>query len=90
MALGVVIVLVPESQWTYIHAHKRSPHLLLTLVGSILSALLMWKLGADYGALGVSVAYLVMMALYYFPLWSWVWWVCRANWHDEQEPTAAA
>lgn len=88
LALGIFIVLIPESQWTYIHAHKRSPHLALTFIGSLLSGLLIWKLGYDYGALGVSIAYLLMTGLYYFPLWSWVWWVCRSQWHAEPDHTS--
>jgi len=81
LALAVVILLLPESQWTYIHAHKKSPHLALTVMGSLLSGGLFWLLGYRYGALGVSAAYLGMTGLYYFPLWSWVWWTCRNEWH---------
>ncbi len=83
LALAIFILLIPESQWTYIHAHKKSPHLALTMFGSCLSGLLIWKLGYDYGSLGVSIAYLLMTGLYYFPLWSWVWWVCRTQWHTD-------
>lgn len=85
LALAVVIVLVPESQWTYIHAHKESPHLALTIIGSLLSGVLLWTLGSRYGATGVSLGYLMMTGLYYLPLWSWVWWSCRSTWHSDRD-----
>lgn len=83
LALAIVVLIIPESQWTYIHAHKRSPHLALAIIGSLLSGLSIWWFGRQYGATGVSAAYLVMTVAFYLPLWSAVWWACRSQWHDD-------
>jgi len=83
LALAVVVLIIPESQWTYIHAHKRSPHLVLAILGSLMSGLLTWWLGRQFGAIGVSAAYLFMTAFFYLPLWSAVWWACRSRWHQD-------
>lgn len=85
LAVAIVLLIIPESQWTYIHAHKKSPHLGLAVLGAGLSAVLIGKLGHDWGANGVIVAYFAMIVVYYLPLWSAVWWTCRAQWHAEPE-----
>lgn len=86
LAVAIVLLIIPESQWTYIHAHKKSPHLGLAVLGAVLSAVLIVKLGHDWGASGVIVAYFTMIVAFYLPLWSAVWWSCRARWHAEPEP----
>lgn len=81
LGLAMVLLTFPESQWTYIHAHKRSPHLPLAIFGAVLNGLLVWGLGRAYGSVGVAAAYLGMIALFYLPLWTAVWWRCRIDWH---------
>lgn len=83
LAVAIVLLIIPESQWTYIHAHKKSPHLAIAILGSLLSGLLTWWLGRQFGAIGVSAAYLFMIACFYLPLWSAVWWACRSRWHQD-------
>jgi O-antigen/teichoic acid export membrane protein len=85
LAAAMVLVLISESQWTYIHAHKRSPYMLSSAIGSAMSAVLILWWGATYSLQGVCLAYLVVNALYYSPLWSWVWWQCRREWHGEHK-----
>lgn len=83
LAVAIVVLIIPESQWTYIHAHKKSPHLAIALLGSLLSGVLTWWCGRQYGAIGVSAAYLFMTAFIYLPLWTAVWWACRTRWHQD-------
>lgn len=83
LAVAIVVLMVLESQWIYIHAHKRSPHLALATFGALLSGGLTWWLGRQYGAIGVSAAYLIMTTGFYLPLWSAVWQACRVRWHQE-------
>lgn len=88
LAIGTTLSLLSSCQWIYIHAHKRSPYLLLTVIGSLATGSLIWILGRAYGPLGVVVAYTGVMALYYLPVWSWVWYRCRKEWHlPEAEPS---
>lgn len=86
LGLAMVLLIFPESQWTYIHAHKRSPHLPLAIFGAVVNGLLVWGLGRMYGSVGVAAAYLGMIALFYFPLWTAVWWRCRVDWHQDDSP----
>lgn len=90
LAVAIVVLIIPESQWTYIHAHKKSPHLAIALLGSLLSGVLTWWFGRQFGAIGVSAAYLFMTAFIYLPLWTAVWWACRARWHQDlmDEPSS--
>jgi O-antigen/teichoic acid export membrane protein len=87
-AIAIVALVIPESQWIYIHAHKKSPHLAIAAVGAVLSLLSFWWLGRGFGALGVAIAYLGMIMLFYLPLWSLVWWNFRAQQHHEPTPGA--
>ena len=80
-AVGTTLALVSSCQWIYIHAHKKSPYLFLTVLGSLITGGLIWTLGRSHGALGAAVAYTSVMALYYLPLWTWVWHRCRTEWH---------
>ncbi len=82
LALGLLASLVTYSQWTYIHAHQRSPYLLLTISAATLSGLLIWWWGAWYGALGVVSAYFAVNALLGLPVWTIIWLRCRKEWHS--------
>ncbi len=46
LTIGMVSALVTHFQWTYIHAHHRSPYLLLTIAGASANGLLIWWWGA--------------------------------------------
>jgi O-antigen/teichoic acid export membrane protein len=88
LAIGTTLSVLSSCQWVYIHAHKKSPYLLLTIIGSVSTGSLIWILGRSYGAMGVVVAYSGVMALYYLPVWSWVWHRCRKEWHAAEPETA--
>lgn len=84
-ALALSIAVISNCQWTYMHAHKRSPYLLLTLVGSLLNGGLIWWWGSRYGATGAAVALLAMNGMFHLPIWSWVWFRERLEWHENPE-----
>ncbi|HBJ36180.1 MAG TPA: hypothetical protein DDZ51_15805 [Planctomycetaceae bacterium] len=83
LSLAIVVLIISESQWVYIHAHKRSPHFGLATFGSLLSGVLTWWFGRQFGVIGVSATYLFMTAFFYLPLWTAVWWTCRSHWHQD-------
>lgn len=86
LTLVVVLGLIPDFQWTYIHAHKRSPYLLLSIASSLATGLLIWWLGSWYGATGAALAMLTVLVFFSLPVWTWVWWRCRAEWHRPPAP----
>jgi len=81
LGVALLLALVSDCQWTYIHAHKRSPYMLLTVAISIGNGLLIWWGGSRYGALGVATAYLTTNVLFNAPIWTWVWFRLRSEWH---------
>ncbi|MCA9124763.1 MAG: lipopolysaccharide biosynthesis protein [Planctomycetaceae bacterium] len=81
LAIGILSSLITHAQWTYIHAHQRSPFLLLTISGAIVSGLLIWWWGAWYGVLGVAVGYFAINIFFNLPVWTLVWRRCRNDWH---------
>jgi hypothetical protein len=86
LSLGLTLVLIPDIQWTYVHAHKRSPHLWFTIVGSILTGGLVWMLGRQWGVAGVAAAYTAVMAMYHVPFSTWIWRRCRSEWQGSPAP----
>jgi O-antigen/teichoic acid export membrane protein len=81
LALVMTLGLIPDFQWTYIHAHKQSPHLLLSIASAIATGLLIWWLGMKLGATGAILAILFVLVSFSLPVWSVVWWNCRLEWH---------
>lgn len=81
LALIMVLGLIPDFQWTYIHAHKQSPHLVLSTASAIVNAILIWLLGSWLGAIGAMLAMLSVYVFFSLPVWTLVWWRCREQWH---------
>lgn len=81
LLVGMNASLAVEFLWTYIHSHRVSPHLLLTIIGSLLSGLLIWWLGAMYDRIGVASAYCFVQAVLYLPLSIMAW----ANFRKRQD-----
>ena len=73
LLMGLQASLLVEFIWTYIHSHRVSPHLVLSMLGSLLSGLLIWWWGAFFGNMGVTLAYFLMQAALYLPLSIWAW-----------------
>jgi O-antigen/teichoic acid export membrane protein len=82
LTLTTVLALIPDCQWTYIHAHKQSPHLLLSMASAGAAGWLIWLWGAAYGPLGTGLAMLSVTVAFSLPVWTWVWWRCRTEWHQ--------
>lgn len=73
LLLGLQAALAVEYLWTYIHSHRVSPHLTLTIVGSAISGILIWWWGAWYDRVGVASAFCLVQAGIYLPLSVWAW-----------------
>lgn len=84
-ALGLIIASVGEFQGVYLHAHKRSPYMLVSVSAATTNGLLVWYLGSRYGMTGAAAAYLAMGVLFSLPFWTWAWYRCRAEWHSPEE-----
>lgn len=82
LIIGLWASLIFEFQWVYLHAHGKSPYLTISLIGCIMSGLLIWWMGFHYGAIGVGIAYMLMHAVVYLPLSTWGWIRLRRDWHD--------
>jgi O-antigen/teichoic acid export membrane protein len=82
LSIGACFWLFTDAQWTYIHAHKRSPYLLLTVFGALANGLCVWLLGRAFGVIGVASAYTCMMLFFFLPIWTYVWHRCRREWHE--------
>jgi hypothetical protein len=74
MSLGYSLVF-------YLRAHKKEPLLILSIVTSIIMGLMVWGLGAYFGALGASIAYLIVMAGITLPWQIYIFLDCRRKWH---------
>jgi O-antigen/teichoic acid export membrane protein len=81
LLIGLLFGHVSYSCWTYLHAHKRAPYLILSLLGPAATGALMLTLGKPYGILGVAVAVLLVHLLINFPVALIVWRRCRQQWH---------
>ncbi|QDU79355.1 hypothetical protein Pla110_10630 [Polystyrenella longa] len=90
ITLAATLSLIPTFQWIYIHAHKQSPHLILSCLSSSVVGALIWWLGKNYGAMGAAAAYLGMVVGFSLPVWTYVWFQCRRDWHQlpESESTS--
>ncbi|MEZ6090214.1 MAG: hypothetical protein R3C05_19745 [Pirellulaceae bacterium] len=80
-AVALILATLSEGQWIYIHAHRQSPFLLLTMFGALANGLLIWWWGSQWGVFGAANAYLGMNLLFALPVWTWVWFRCRDEWH---------
>ena len=81
LSLGLLAALVVEFLWTYVHAHRSSPYLLLTVLGTLISGALIVVLGKSYAAIGVAAAFFIVNAFLYLPMSTWAWYLLRARWH---------
>lgn len=82
LSLGLLGALIVEFTWTYIHAHRSSPYLVLSVLGAITCGLLIVVLGMHYAETGVAIAFFIINGLVYCPLSIVAWSHCRRVWHD--------
>jgi hypothetical protein len=71
---------------TYLRAHKREPLMALSVGAGAGLAVLALVLGREYGASGVGIAYLSVVALGMLPVGTLITLRCREAWHG---PAAA-
>jgi O-antigen/teichoic acid export membrane protein len=84
LAVVMTLGLIPDFQWTYIHAHKRSPHLILSIASALTTGLLIWWLGMRLGAAGAILALLIVLLCFSLPVWSMLWWSFRLESHGNR------
>jgi O-antigen/teichoic acid export membrane protein len=80
---SVVVVLsqIPNCEWIYIHAHRRTLHTPLALAVLFVEVFLIFYLGSRFGPAGAGAARLLMVVLFSVPIWTYVWYRCREAWH---------
>ena len=66
----------------YMRAHKKEPIMLLNVFGAILTISLVWLFGKHYAAVGMALAYLLVM-LIIIPLIFLIWYRCKNKWQSE-------
>jgi hypothetical protein len=86
--LAAWLFYISRCEGVYILAHKRDPLLWPGVIPSALLALLVWLGAQQWGAMGEAAAYLAVVSLIYAPLWTWIWFRCRREWHSETPPDA--
>lgn len=77
---ATVLMQISIPMSVYLRAHKTEPLLGLSVVSGILIGLLTWFLGRRFGAIGMAVGYLSVVALG-LPMATVIWYRCRAAWH---------
>lgn len=77
LVLAILCYQAPNCQAMYIRAHKRDTLLGVSVVSATLIGLLVWQLGARFGALGAISGYLAVAALIVLPVQTRLWQQCR-------------
>jgi len=85
LAMGCWAALAMEFQWVYLHTHGKSPYLGLTLIGNLLSGVLIISLGFAYGVLGVCAAFAFMHMMVFLPMSTWGFVHLRRTWHQHSD-----
>lgn len=80
---ATVILQCAYPQGFYLRAHKQEPFLLLSIVSSLLIALTNWWFGSLFGATGMALGYLAVVA-FSVPMGTLIWYRCRAAWHSDK------
>lgn len=78
---AIVLYHLPRCQEIYLRAHKREPTLVVNIIACSLTGLLVWRLGATYGAEGAAWGYLAVVGLFNLPAKTLLWQHCRRQWH---------
>ena len=80
--IAQVIMMSSMPASMYMRAHKKEPIMPLHVFGAVLNLLLVWLFGKYYSAVGMALAYLLVM-LIVIPLLFLIWYRCRNKWHRE-------
>lgn len=79
--IGIICAQLAHCFVVYLRAHKKEPIMVASVTTSLLTGILVWLFGRDYGPDGVAFAYLCVMALGILPWMATIWRRCRAQWH---------
>ena len=55
-------------------------------IASIVVGLVIWYFGKEYGPIGSGLANLSVIVGISLPVWTWVWYRLRAEWHRPPDP----
>lgn len=83
LTIGLAAGLWVHFLWLYIHAHRQSPQLLLSLTITSLTGGLLLFGGIKFGATGVAAAFAVSNLVISVPIWTLVWDTLRKQWHGD-------
>jgi len=80
--LATVLMQISYPQSAYLRAHKKEPFLTVSVFQGILTALSTLLLGSHFGATGMAVGYLGVIAFFVIPYGTVIWLRRRAEWHN--------
>lgn len=79
--LSAILMQVSFCQSAYLRAHKREPFVSVSVGQGILTGLAIWMLGKQFGAIGMTIGYLMIIALFVIPIGTVIWRRSRIEWH---------
>ena len=88
LALAIIATHLPRCQNIYVRAHKRDPFLVPGVLTNACIGGCVWYFGRVRGPMGAAVAYLAVVALIQFPVWTVIWQRSRREWHSNPEKPA--
>ena len=81
LAAGAVFSLWGQSFSVYLRAHKKEVLLQTGIVSGVVMGVLVWQLGAHFGAIGAVTSYMVVFSCVSFPMVYFAWKRARREWH---------
>lgn len=81
--LATVLIQAFYAESVYLRAHKREPLMSLSVAAGASLAVLALVLGREYGATGIGVAYVAVVALGLLPVGTVITLRCRRAWHGQ-------
>jgi hypothetical protein len=83
--LSSILMQISHCQASYLRAHKKEPFIIVSIGQGIFTSSSIWILGKHFGALGMSIGYLVVIILFVIPVGTIIWNRCRIIWHLNKE-----
>lgn len=81
LAVGALCSVAAQNFALYLRAHMKEVLMASSFASASAMGILVWQLGSHYGSMGVSAAYLVVMAGVSFPTVFLIWRKARKEWH---------
>ncbi len=79
--LAAVFMQLPQCQSVYLRAHKKEPLLLSSVISSVVTGVLAWWFGKQYGITGIGITYVFTVTFVVLPMVSVIWFRRRQEWH---------